>query len=169
MEQIWQSKLTNSKVASFPWARAPSPPPAPAVQHDASPTPNSSDQQTQLPQQQPAHYHNRAMAALRAMQQVQQHAATQPEASNGATLVVNQLAAIAQEQNERFQQEQELRKLKEEEEQRLRIEVKGEDDLFGDDDLEYNSSYAGSKRDISQVDSPEEAMRPAPSFMVTSR
>jgi hypothetical protein len=171
MEQIWQSKLTNTKVASFPWAKAPSPPPpAPAAQYDASPTPNSSDRQTPVPQQQqPANYHNPAMAALRAMQQVQQHAATQPEASNGARLVVNQLAAIAQEQNERFQQEQELRKLKEEEERRLRMEVKREDDLFGDDDLEYNSSYAGSKRDISQVDSPEESMRPAPSFVVRSR
>ena len=169
IEQIWQSKLTNSKVASFPWARAPSPPPpAPTAQHEPSPPPSSSsDRQTPVSQQQqPAHYHNPAMAALRAMQQVQHHAATQPDGSNGATLVVNQLAAIAQEQNERFQYEQEMRKLREEEERRMRLEVKREDDLFGDDDMEYNSSYAGSKRDISQVDSPEEASRPAPSFVV---
>jgi len=102
------------------------------------------------------------------MQQVQHHAASQPEASNGAASVVNQLAAMAKQQDERFKQEQEMRKLREEEERRMRLEVKREDDLFGDnDDLEYNSSYAGSKRDISQVDSPEESTRHAPSFVVT--
>jgi len=79
---------------------------------------------------------------------------------------VSQLAAMAKQRDEQFKQEQEMRKLREEEERRMRMEVKREDDLFGDDDLEYNSSYAGSKRDISQVDSPEEATRPAPSFVV---
>lgn len=107
------------------------------------------------------------MAALRAMQQVQHQAASLPETSNGASLVVNQLAQIAQEQNERFKHEQEMRKLRDEEERRLREVKREEDDLFGDGDLEnYNSSYGGSKRDISQVDSPEENMRPAPTFMV---
>jgi hypothetical protein len=108
------------------------------------------------------------MAALRAMQQVQHHAAAQPEASNGAASVVSQLAAIARQRDERFKQEQEMRKLREEEERRMRLDVKREDDLFGDDDMDYSSSYAGSKRDISQVDSPAESNRPAPSFVVTS-
>jgi hypothetical protein len=109
------------------------------------------------------------MAALRAMQQVQHHAASQPETSNGAASVVNQLAAMARQRDERFKQEQEMRKLREEEERRMRmVDVKREDhDIFGDDELEYNSSYAGSKRDISQVDSPEESIRPAPSFVVS--
>ena len=106
------------------------------------------------------------MAALRAMQQVQHQAAAQPEASNGAASVVSQLAALAREKDERFKQEQEMRKLREEEERRMRFEIKREDNLFGDDEFEYNSSYAGSKRDISQVDSPEESNRPAPSFVV---
>jgi hypothetical protein len=124
----------------------------------------SPPQLAETPQQ---HYHNPAMAALRAMQQVQHQAASLPETSNGASLVVNQLAQIAQEQNERFKHEQEMRKLREEEEKRLREVKREEDDLFGDGDLEnYNSSYGGSKRDISQVDSPEENMRPAPTFMV---
>ena len=107
------------------------------------------------------------MAALRAMQQVQSHAASLPETANGAASVVSQLAAIVKQRDERFKQEQQMRKLREEEERSMRMDVKREDDLFGDDDLEYNSSYAGSKRDISQVDSPEEATRPAPSFVVT--
>lgn len=108
------------------------------------------------------------MAALRAMQQVQSHAASLPETANGAASVVSQLAAMAKQRDEQFKQEQQMRKLREEEERRMRMDVvKREDDLFGDDDLEYNSSYAGSKRDISQVDSPEEATRPAPSFVVT--
>jgi hypothetical protein len=105
------------------------------------------------------------MAALRAMQQVQHHAASQPETSNGAAAVVSQLAAMAKQHDERFKQEQEMRKLREEEERRMRMEVKQEDDLFRDDDLEYNS-YTGAKRGISQVDSPEEANRPGPSFVV---
>lgn len=108
------------------------------------------------------------MAALRAMQQVQHHAAAQPEASNGAAQVVNQLAAIARQQDERFKQEQELRRQREEEE-RQRLEIKKEDDLFGDDDLEYSSSYPGSKRRLSQVESPEESNRPAPTYIVVSR
>lgn len=50
----------------------------------------------------------------------------------------------------------------------MKLQVKEEDDLFGDDELSgYNSSYAGSKRDISQVDSPEESHRGAPSFVVS--
>jgi hypothetical protein len=107
------------------------------------------------------------MAALRAMQQVQHHATSQPETSNGAAAVVSKLAAMAKQQDERFKQELEMRKLREEEERRMRMEVKEEDDLFRDDDeLEYNPSYAGSKRDISQVDSPEEAIRPSPAFVV---
>jgi hypothetical protein len=107
------------------------------------------------------------MAALRAMQQVQHHAAQQHGDPNGAAAVMSQLAARAKEQNERFQAEQEMRKLKEEEERQMR-EVKQEEDLFGDDELDgYNGAYAGSKRDISQVDSPEEPTRPAPTFVVT--
>jgi hypothetical protein len=100
------------------------------------------------------------------MQQVQSHAASLPDTANGAASVVSQLAAMAKQRDEQFKQEQEMRKLREEEERRMRMDVKREDDLFGDDDLEYNSSYAGSKRDISQVDSPEEATRPGPSFVV---
>ena len=106
------------------------------------------------------------MAALRAMQQVQSHAASLPEQANGAASVMSQLAAMAKQREEQFKQEQEMRKLREEEERRMRMEVKREDDLFGDDELDYNPSYAGSKRDISQVDSPEESTRPAPSFVV---
>ena len=159
--QIWQSKLTASKAATFPWARPTSPIPAAQVQREPSP-----QQSSETPQQ---HYHNPAMAALRAMQQVQHQAASLPETSNGASLVVNQLAQMAQEQNERFKHEQEMRKLREEEEKRLKDVKREEDDLFGDGDLgNYNSSYGGSKRDISQVDSPEENMRPAPTFMVQS-
>jgi hypothetical protein len=104
------------------------------------------------------------MAALRAMQQVQQvqhHVAT--DTSNGATQVVNQLAAMAREREERFQHEQEQRKLREEEQQRLRMQVKREEDLFGDDEYDLPSS---TKRRLSQVDSPEDVMRPAPSFVV---
>jgi len=77
---------------------------------------------------------------------------------------VNQLAAIARDEDERYKQQEALRRLKEEEELRLR-EVKREDDLFGDDDSEYSGTFK-SKRDISQVDSPEEANRAAPSFVV---
>lgn len=54
----------------------------------------------------------------------------------------------------------------------MRLQVKREEeeedgDLFGDHEGlgGYNSSYA-AKRDISQVDSPEESIRPAPSFVV---
>lgn len=110
------------------------------------------------------------MAALRAMQQVQHVTAQQQgDSANGAAAVVSQLAAMAKQQDERFKAEQELRKLKEEEERSLRmVDIKREEDLFGDDELEYNSSYAGSKRDISQVDSPEEPSRPPPSFIVQS-
>ena len=103
---------------------------------------------------------------MRAIQQVQHHAAAQPEASNGAASVVSQLATIARQKDQQFKQEQEMRKLREEEERRMRLEVKQEEDLFGDNELEYNSTYAGLKRDISQVDSPEESIRPAPSFAV---
>ena len=102
------------------------------------------------------------MAALRAMQQVQHHAASQPETSNGAALVVNQLAAMAKQQDERFKQEQEMRRLREDEERILSEQVKREDDLFEDDELEYNPSFTGSKRNISQVESPEESNRNAP-------
>jgi len=58
--------------------------------------------------------------------------------------------------------------MREEEEQRMKTQIKQEDDdLFGDAELSgYNSSFAGSKRDISQVDSPEEVHRPHPSFVV---
>src|SRR5205814_9378487 len=90
----------------------------------------------------------------------------QPETSNGAASVVSKLEALAKQHNERFKQEQEMRKLRDEEERRMRMGVKPEDDLFGDDELEYNASYAGSKRNISHVDSPEEGARPAPSFVV---
>ena len=102
------------------------------------------------------------------MQQVQHHAAQQQGDSNGAAAVLSQLAAMAKKQDEQFKAEQEMRKLKEEEERALRmVDVKREVDLFGDDEMEgYSSSYAGSKRDISQVDSPEEPSRPAPSFVV---
>jgi len=104
------------------------------------------------------------------MQQVQHHAAQQQGDSNGAAAVVSQLAAIAKQQDEQFKAEQEMRKLKEEEERGLQMmDVKREDDLFGDVEMDgYNSSYAGSKRDISQVDSPEEPLRPAPSFVVVT-
>ena len=102
------------------------------------------------------------------MQQVQHHAASQPDASNGAAAVVNQLAVLARHQEEQYKQEEALRRLKEEEELRLRMtEVKREDDLFGDDDSEYSATFTTKpKRDISQVDSPEEANRAAPSFVV---
>lgn len=100
------------------------------------------------------------------MQKVQHHATSQPETSNGAAAVVSKLAAIAKQQDELFKQEQEMRKLREEEEGRMRMEAKQEDDLFRDDELEFNQSYGGSKRDISQVDSPEEAIRPTPAFVV---
>jgi hypothetical protein len=105
------------------------------------------------------------MAALRAMQQIQNHVATTPDASNGAATVVNRLAAIARDEDERYKQQEALRRLKEDEESRLR-EVKREDDLFGDDDSEYSGTFSKGKRDISQVDSPEEANRAAPSFVV---
>jgi hypothetical protein len=108
-------------------------------------------------------HNNRAYAALRAMQQVQHHVAAQPETANGAASVVNQLAAMAQ--DERYKA-QELKKLREEEERRMRIVKEEDDDLFGDGELSYNPSYAGSKRDISQVDSPEESTRHAPSYVV---
>jgi outer membrane protein OmpA-like peptidoglycan-associated protein len=103
------------------------------------------------------------MAALRAMQQVQQvqHHAT--DSSNGPSQVVNQLAAMARERDERFQHEQEQRKLQEEEQQRLRMQVKREEELFGDDEYDLPSS---TKRRLSQVDSPEDVMRPVPSFVV---
>jgi len=68
-----------------------------------------------------------------------------------------------------------MRRIKDDEERRMREdrEVKHEDspeDLFGDDEMStgYNPSFAGSKRDISHVDSPEEANRPHPSFVVFS-
>ena len=107
------------------------------------------------------------MAALRAMQQVQHHAAAQPETQNGAAQVVNQLAALARQQDERFKQEQELRRQREEEE-RLQMEVKKEEeeDLFGDGELGYSNSFSGSKRRLSQVESPEEQNRPGPSYVV---
>jgi len=99
------------------------------------------------------------------MQQIQNHVATTPDASNGAATVVNRLAAIARDEDERYKQQEALRRLKEDEESRLR-EVKREDDLFGDDDSEYSGTFSKGKRDISQVDSPEEANRAAPSFVV---
>jgi hypothetical protein len=102
------------------------------------------------------------------MQQIQQHAATQPETSNGAARVVDQLAAIAKQQDERYKQEQEMRKIREDEERRMRIKQEDTDDLFGDEELSpgYDPSFTGSKRDISQVDSPEESNRAHPSFVV---
>jgi hypothetical protein len=105
------------------------------------------------------------MAALRAMQQVQHHVASQTETSNGAASVVNQLAAIAKERDVQFQLEQEQRKLRQEEERRMN-NIKREEDLFGEDEYDLPS---GSKRRLSQVDSPEGSMRPAPTFVVPAQ
>ena len=98
LTQIWQQRLAASGVATFAWQNDESPPPA-VLPSDTGPTPSDT---RRLPPE--TKFHNPALAAIRASQQLQELAAQGDVngADDGVQASIQALQQLAAEQDRKF-------------------------------------------------------------------